>query len=239
MQTTRARYPCVKNEEDGMNIRNQDHKKTRFTSVMALVLGLSLAVTARAQTINQLFAFTCTKGVSSDTCPEGARPDIILQASDGNFYGAAQVSDEGVTDPQGGTLFKLTPAGEFARLFTFTRGASGFLNGDNPADGFVEANDGLLYGTTFNGGTQNDGVLFRISKTGTGFKVLHNFCSSANCSEGSVPNGLLLAQDGNLYGTTLEGGSPVSPCPSSGCGTIFRFEPTTGAFTVLHRLTAA
>jgi uncharacterized repeat protein (TIGR03803 family) len=221
-----------------MNIRNQDHKKTRFTSVMALVLGLSLAVTARAQTINQLFAFTCTKGVSSDTCPEGARPDIILQASDGNFYGAAQVSDEGVTDPQGGTLFKLTPAGEFARLFTFTRGASGFLNGDNPADGFVEANDGLLYGTTFNGGTQNDGVLFRISKTGTGFKVLHNFCSSANCSDGSVPNGLLLGRDGNLYGTTLEGGSPVSPCPSSGCGTIFRFEPSTGAFTVLHRLIA-
>jgi uncharacterized repeat protein (TIGR03803 family) len=138
----------------------------------------------------------------ASTCPQGARPDIILQASDGNFYGAAQVTDEGVSDPQGGTLFKLTPAGKFTRLFTFTQGAGGFLNGNNPADGFVEANDGLLYGTTFNGGKQNDGVLFRISKTGTGFKVLHNFCSSANCADGSIPNGLLLGQDGNLYGTT-------------------------------------
>ncbi len=211
-------------------------------SVMTFVLGLSLAVTARAQssgTINQVFAFTCTNGASGETCPQGARPDLIIQASDGNFYGAAQVTDEGVSDPQGGTLFRLTHAGKFTRLFTFTQGASGFLNGNNPANGFVEANDGFLYGTTFNGGRQNYGVLFRISKTGTGFKVLHNFCSAANCADGSVPNGLLLGQDGNLYGTTQEGGSSVTPCPSSGCGTIFRFKPTTGAFTVLHRLTAA
>jgi len=211
-------------------------------SVMTFVLGLSLAVTARAQspgTIDQLFAFTCTNGASGETCPQGGRPDLIIQASDGNFYGAAGVSEEGVSDPHGGTLFKLTPAGKFARLFTFTQGTSGFLNGDGPASGFVEANDGFLYGLTIFGGKQNDGVLFRISKTGADFKVLHNFCSSANCADGSIPDGLLLGQDGNLYGTTRDGGSLVSPCPSSGCGTIFRFEPTTGAFTVLHRLGAA
>lgn len=225
-----------------MNSRKSRYNSNRARSVMTFVFGLSMAVTARAQssgTIDQLFAFTCTSGVSRDTCPQGGRPDLIIQASDGNFYGAAQVTDEGVSDPQGGTLFKLTPAGKFTRLFTFTQGASGFLNGNNPANGFVEANDGFLYGTTFNGGRQNDGVLFRIGKRGTGFKVLHNFCESANCADGSIPNGLLLGQDGNLYGTTQEGGSSVSPCPSSGCGTIFRFEPTTGAFTVLHRLTAA
>ena len=215
---------------------------TRTSWVITFVLGLSLAVTARAQssgTIDQLFAFTCTTGVTGETCPQGARPDLIIQASDGNFYGAAGVSEEGVSDPQGGTLFKLTPAGKFTQLFTFTQGSTGFLNGNNPVDGFVEANDGFLYGITFNGGKQNDGVLFRISKTGAGFKVLHNFCSSANCADGSIPNGLLLGQDGNLYGTTQDGGSSVSPCPSSGCGTLFRFEPATGAFTVLHRLTDA
>jgi len=188
-------------------------RRPRFMSFAIVVLGLSLAITARAQssaTIDQLFAFSCTTGVGSETCPQGARPDIILQASDGNFYGAAQVTDEGVSDPQGGTLFKLTSSGEFSKLFTFTQGSNGFLNGNNPADGFVEANDGFLYGTTFNGGKHNDGVLFRISKTGTGFKVLHNFCSSAKCADGSIPNGLLLAQDGNLNGMNLIGSQESS-----------------------------
>jgi uncharacterized repeat protein (TIGR03803 family) len=208
---------------------------------LAAILGLSLAAAAQAQTgtINQLFAFACSRGISNKTCPQGARPDLIIQASDGNFYGGAQVTDEGVSNPQGGTLFKLTPAGKFTKLFAFAANSSGqFLNGNNPVNGFVEANDGFLYGTTFNGGKQNDGVLFKISKTGAGFKVLHNFCSVADCADGSIPDSLLLGQDGNLYGTTLEGGSSVSPCPSSGCGTIFRFEPTTGTFSVLHRLTA-
>ena len=225
-----------------MNSRKSLFTSNCTRSVMTFVLGFSLAVTARAQssgTIDQLFAFTCIGGASGETCPQGGRPDLIIQASDGNYYGAAQVSDEGVSDPQGGTLFKLTPAGKFTRLFTFTQGTSGFQNGNGPASGFVEANDGFLYGLTISGGKQDDGVLFRISKTGTDFKVLHDFCSSANCADGTTPNGLLLGQDGNLYGTTQGGGSSVSPCPSSGCGTIFRFEPTTGAFTVLHRLTDA
>ena len=200
---------------------------------LGLLLGFSLAATASAQqsgTINQLFAFTCFGGSNNDSCPQGARPDLIIQASDGNFYGGAQVTDEGVSNPQGGTLFKLTPAGQFTKLFTFTQNGQGqFLNGNNPVDGFLEANDGFLYGTTFNGGSHNDGVLFRISKSRAGFRVLHNFCSKANCADGSLPIGLVLGRDGNIYGSTQGGGS-------SGNGTIFRFVPATGSFTTVHTL---
>jgi uncharacterized repeat protein (TIGR03803 family) len=224
-----------------MNLQDFVRKKNgTIPSFFTLVLTMSLAVTARAQNITQLFAFTCSGGVIGvNSCPQGGRPDVIIQASDGNFYGAAEVTEENVSNPMGGTLFKLTPAGTFTQLFTFTQGGNGFLNGTNPASGLVEANDGFLYGATFAGGTQNDGVLFKISKTGTGFEVLHNFCSDANCSDGKVPNSLLLGQDGNLYGTTLQGGSTDPDCANIGCGTIFRFKPTTGAFTVLHKLSPA
>jgi hypothetical protein len=55
---------------------------------LAAILGLSLAAAAQAQTgtINQLFAFTCSGGSNNEKCPQGARPDLIIQASDGNLF---------------------------------------------------------------------------------------------------------------------------------------------------------
>jgi hypothetical protein len=127
MQTVKTGYPCVTNYGE-MNLEDFVRKNRSLTSFATLILGLSLAVTARAQssgTIDQLFAFTCTTGTRSDMCPLGARPDLILQASDGNFYGAAQVTDQGVSDPQGGTLFKLPPSGESPSSLHSPRAAAG------------------------------------------------------------------------------------------------------------------
>jgi uncharacterized repeat protein (TIGR03803 family) len=206
---------------------------------LILVPSAFFATTARAQTgtITQLFSFACPN-TQVGVCPDGSRPNALIQASDGNFYGAAQVTIVGSSNPQGGTLFKLTRDGQFTRLFTFTANASGlYVNGDNPASGLLEANDGFLYGTTGDGGAQNQGVLFRIGKDGKDFSVVHDFCSAANCADGSGPGGLTLGHDGNLYGTTgisLETG--MDTCQSmGGCGTIFRFTPP-GTFTTLHQL---
>ena len=68
-----------------------------LTLALGLLLGLSPTIAAHAQTesINQLFAFTCFGGSNNDKCPQGARPDAIIQASDGNIYGAAEVTDDG------------------------------------------------------------------------------------------------------------------------------------------------
>jgi hypothetical protein len=55
-------------------------------------VAVQLATGARAQTINQLFGFSCTGSGNKETCANGARPDILIQASDGNFYGAAEVT---------------------------------------------------------------------------------------------------------------------------------------------------
>ncbi|MBZ5722289.1 MAG: IPT/TIG domain-containing protein [Acidobacteriia bacterium] len=196
------------------------------TRSLAVLLGLAFLTTAKAQNITQLFGFPCPNQ-QFGTCPQGYRPDVLIQASDGNFYGTAQLTTQGTSNPQGGTVFKITPAGQFTLLFTFTHNLSGnYVNGDQPATALVEGNDGFLYGSTFTGGTNNAGVLFRIGKNGKGFKVVHNFCSSDNCADGNLPIALLLGQDGNFYGATEFGGSNDANCQiHGGCGTIFRFTP--------------
>lgn len=201
--------------------------------VCAVLICLSvmpLAAHSQSGVIKPLFSFSCPQ---QGNCPFGYSPDVLIQASDGNFYGAAEFTQiQG--DPQGGTLFKLTPGGRLTRLFTFPAGASGnYLKGSQPATALVEANDGFIYGTTLSGGGAADaGVLFRISKTGE-FEVVHTFCSAANCADGFTPNSLILGQDGDLYGVTRAGGSNNSTCVHfGGCGTIFRFSPP-GTFTTL------
>jgi uncharacterized repeat protein (TIGR03803 family) len=201
--------------------------------VYAIVLLSVLALAASAPAQTQLFSFPCPTQQFSN-CSDGYDPNALIQASDGNFYGAAQLTTQGTSNPHGGTLFKITPSGQFTLLFTFSKNSSGqYLNGDNPASGLVEANDGFIYGTSFEGGSNNDGVLFRIQKTGKNFSVVHTFCSSSNCADGISPGGLILGRDGSLYGTTFEGGSNNSTCaPLSGCGTIFKFTPPS-TFTTL------
>jgi uncharacterized repeat protein (TIGR03803 family) len=64
-------------------------------------------------------------------------------------------------------------------------------------------------------------------------KVLYNFCSANNCTDGNGPlSGLTFDKDGNLYGTTYGGGQGCE----SGCGTVFELIPSNGKWTekVLH-----
>lgn len=190
-------------------------------------------------TITQLFAFPCSLGPGgeNDKCPDGASLNTLIQASDGNFYGMAASSE--LPQFQGGTIFKLTPSGLFTLLFTFTPGPEqNFPNGNGPSGALVEAQNGLLFGTTFSGGSKNSGVVFQISKTGGGFKVLHNFCQQINCSDGAGPIGLTMANDGSLFGATQAGGTASPFCIQGGCGTIFRITES-GSFEMLHALSDA
>jgi len=165
----------------------------------SLLLASLLCAPASGQNITQLFGFPC----SGSACPDGANPVALIQASDGNLYGAAPFTQIGTTPFHGGTLFKLTPSGQFSLLFTFSAASkSGFPNGDFP-NSVVEGKDGFLYGSTGAGGAHGQGTIFTISKTGTRFQVLHSFCAHANCADGANPAGIVLGQDGNFYGTTI------------------------------------
>jgi len=97
------------------------------SALLTVLLGLSLLSTAHAQTITQLFAFPCV-GTSVPTCPNGARPYALIQASDGNRHGAATVRQV----PQGGTIFYLTTIGQFTLVFAFSPGT----NKNYPQGGF-------------------------------------------------------------------------------------------------------
>src|SRR5664280_1496661 len=67
----------------------------------------------------------------------------------------------------------------------------------------VQARDGSFYGTTFSGGANDQGTVFKITPSGT-LTTLHIFCLQSGCADGSYPvAGLVLASDGNFYGTTF------------------------------------
>jgi uncharacterized repeat protein (TIGR03803 family) len=108
-----------------------------------------------------------------------------------------------------------------------------------PAAGGIMDNAGNFYGTTSGGGSAGLGSVFKVDATGHE-TVLYNFNGSSN-GDGENPNvGLVLDSAGNLYGTTLVGGTTSCPNVSatSGCGIVFKLDPT-GHETVLHTFTAA
>jgi uncharacterized repeat protein (TIGR03803 family) len=105
-------------------------------------------------------------------------------------------------------------------------------DGNGPIAGLVQATDGTFYGTTWNGGSYDNGTVFKITPQGK-LTTLHSFDNT----DGINPAGLIQASDGNFYGTTFQGGSsnncdPWSP-GQGGCGTVFKISPE-GTFTRLH-----
>jgi len=60
----------------------------------------------------------------------------------------------------------------FVRLKSF--GFPG-QSGSSPSARFIEDTNGVLYSTTFSGGTSNLGTVFKVNRDGSGYAVLHNF----------------------------------------------------------------
>jgi uncharacterized repeat protein (TIGR03803 family) len=158
---------------------------------------------------------------TTSSCTDGQYPLGIILAGDGNFYG---VTGAGGKFKQG-TLFRVSLTGEFNLLYTFCSQA-------NCADGSyllfppIQGADGNFYGTTFNGGTANGGVIYELTPSGT-YTVLYNFCSSDQCPAGQYPNSITQGADGNFYGTTQYGGALQG-------GVIFELTATSHEYTVLH-----
>ena len=123
----------------------------------------------------------------------------------------------------------MLPAQSFTTIYRFTDSNFTYVY-----SGLVQGADGNLYGTTESGGNSNAGIVFKITPNGM-LTTLYDFCSLPGCADGESPVGgsLVLATDGNFYGTTNIGGTVTSNCPY-GCGTVFKITPT-GSLTTLHK----
>jgi hypothetical protein len=120
-----------------------------------------------------------------------------------------------------------------------------------PVAGLIADKQGVLYGTTADGGTGHNGTVFKLTPPAKGQTawtetVLYRFTGG---SDGATPQaGLIADKQGVLYGTTTVGGGQ-NPCLKSaffivGCGTVFRLTPpakgqTAWTETVLYRFKGA
>ena len=131
----------------------------------------------------------------------------LVQGKDGNFYGTTQ-SGGSVSI---GTVFRMTPDGQFTSLVSFPNSNAGGY----PYAALIQTGDGHLYGTTYIGGTNNVGSIFEVTPTGSLTSWI-SFTGTGGGWPGSHPLGSLVqGTDGNFYGTTYDGGA-------NGKGTVFR-----------------
>jgi len=162
-------------------------------------------------TITTLFEFGALYGM-------WVGPYSLMQDWDGNFYGTTNWGGDGFD----GSVFRMTAEGVYTELVSF----DGPLSGSAPANGLIQGSDGSLYGTTQEGGASDNGTVFRVTVAGA-LTTLVEFTGSGGGDVGSIPNGLVLGGNGELYGTTEEGGFG-----SNNVGTAFRIDPD-GTMTTL------
>jgi uncharacterized repeat protein (TIGR03803 family) len=123
-------------------------------------------------------------------------PSALIQGSDGALYGTTR--NGGKPDPSWpdtglGTVFKLNrDGGDYVILHEFDYTVE---DGAYPG-GVIEASDGMLYGGTDIGGTDNAGTLFTLNKDGGAYRILRDFSGTSQ----SPPQAALLeGSDGALY----------------------------------------
>jgi uncharacterized repeat protein (TIGR03803 family) len=113
-------------------------------------------------------------------------------------------------------------AAKFHVVYTFQGGS----DASGPIGGLLQAGK-IRYGTTYFGGADNLGTVYKLAAGGTE-SVIYSFTGG---TDGANPQaGLIKDASGNLYGTTYNGGG--------GCGSVFKVTPK-GSESVLYGFSCA
>ncbi|HET6275356.1 MAG TPA: choice-of-anchor tandem repeat GloVer-containing protein [Candidatus Cybelea sp.] len=167
---------------------------------------------------------------------KGTGPSPLTRLN-GTFYGVTAYTELVGGQLKGGTVFAVNKSGKERTLYVFQDSPDGSL----PVAKLTALN-GILYGTTQDGGTSpcpglgNDGcgIVFATTITGQE-RVLYSFKGAPY--DGAIPESSLLYHNERFYSTTTFGGS--GGCYNSdklGCGTVFSITPS-GQEHVLHSFT--
>lgn len=169
-------------------------------------------------------AFPVSAGNLTQTFQIGAREngldvDKLVFGSEGTSFTVAEL-DNGIPNGPSTNAFP-GPDGIAIHRFSPLKNGNN-PDGANPATGLAWLN-GVLFGTTLNGGAQGVGTAFSVSLDGTNFNLLRSF---ANSPEANHPRGELLLSETQFFGTSLAGGN-------NGAGSVF-IAATNGSILVLR-----
>jgi len=188
---------------------------------------------------------------------DGAAPWAISLGSDGNFFGTTNTGAGG-----GGTIFQVTPGGMLTTLHTFLM----LQNGLNPAAGVSQANTGLLYGSTYTGGSYDWGTIYSLDvglppfvsllpnwgKVGTSRGILgQGFTGTTAVSFNGIPASFTVVSDTFLKTTvpagattgavsvTTPSGTLSSKVPFGVLPVILSFDPPSGPIGTKVKITGS
>ena len=153
----------------------------------------------------------------------------LARDAQGNLFGTTSVGGKpGCSTTTCGTIFELTQvAGKWSeKILHYFNSTDGAFSYATPV---LDAS-GNIYGTTYMGGANDAGTVFKLARSSAGWQiqVVHSFNSFAS---GEFPvSGVTLDSAGNIYAATQDGGPSGSPCKTgngvAGCGSVWQFAPS-------------
>lgn len=174
-----------------------------------------------------MFSYNIATGIETDVHNFGSDTDgqqpfrnSLILASNGLIYG--MTSGGGNNHFSGGVIFSYNISDDSE---TVVHDFGHFNDGEFPFSSLIQTSNGLLYGVTYEGGTDSAGTIFSFNISSGAETDLHDFGTG---TDGRSPIGALIqATNGLLYGMTTEGGADSA-------GTIFSFDISSGVETDLY-----
>jgi uncharacterized repeat protein (TIGR03803 family) len=222
-------------EKEEIFVKRIGISKGPASALLAAGALLLTGVHAQAATETVLFTF-----VDTSTNENGGPISGLAADANGNLYGTT--FGTGACSVGCGEVFKLTSNGngQFTLSVLYSFQGSGVGDGANPMGAPILDSAGNIYGTTFAGGN-GSGIVYKLTLMANGTyheTVLHTF-GAFGTNDGTQPfSTLVFDKQGNLYGTTNQGGGGASNtfC-QNGCGTVFKLSPNSNGpwtETVIH-----